>query len=508
MKKISILFLTLTISALFLSFPASASEAIASEPEKDVEITDSIPEEPAEEIASTEAESSIIMALNNHIITVGGATSETSAPLFVFGKTYVDLYALSPLLSVDVAWVEDGISFFRATKDEQVVDFTLISQWDALINQPHKFFVKDTKVYVSLRELADLAKADITYKDGLITIGPQSGGYFPDVYSSIDLTTSDDYVYMTYPRPAEYVVYPYQAYNHSTMMSDAKRLENMYPELIKTSSIGASVEGRDLLLIEFGRGDTKIFVCGTHHAREYIATTYIMYAIDRYAYAYRTNSLWGKYNPRAILDNVTFCIVPMVNPDGVNLVQNGIYATTNAVELANMKIYDGARYGYSAWKANVRGVDVNWNYDKDWSKEKEKNPRGSTGFNGDRPGTEPETIAVSAYVDSVPFEAYLSFHTQGQIFYWADNPDDPSYLQYAIANDTGFIGYKDAGTGIGGSFFDYVYRKYKKPTVTVELCRHIGSFPYPDSDFDTVWKPAKNILLLVGNEILYKNSLK
>lgn len=288
------------------------------------------------------------------------------------------------------------------------------------------------------------------------------------------------------------------------MLNNAKQLQNMYPDLIKTSSIGKSVEDRDLLLIEFGRGANKIFVCGTHHAREYIATTYLMYAIDRYAYAYRTNSMWGQYSPREILDNVTFCIVPMVNPDGVNLVQNGIYATDHASELANMGIYEGSKYGYSAWKANVHGVDVNWNYNKDWSINRNKNQRGSIGFNGDYPNSEPETVAVSNYVDNNLFDAFLSFHTQGQIFYWADNTETPSYIHQAIQKDTGFVGYIDSGTGVGGSFFDYVYRNFKKPTITVELCPYVGNFPYPNDDFDAVWKPAKNILLVVGNEIIYK----
>lgn len=508
MKRISIFLITIISSIFFLTNSVLAvelqTELTESEP---TEVTENLTEMLQEEAAAL-GELSVTMAINSEIITAGGVQSQITPPLLVLGKTYVDLYSLAPYLGVDVAWIEDGIGFFRATTGGETVDFTLISQWDNLINQNHKFFVKDAKVYVSLRELADLARQPVTYAGGVITIGAQRSDLYAGMYQSINLTDSRDYVYMTYPRPVQYVVYPYQAYSHSMMMNDARSLENMYPELIKTSTIGKSVEGRDLLLIEFGRGDTKIFVCASHHAREYISTTYIMYAIDRYAYAYRANSMWGKYNPRSILDNVTFCIVPMVNPDGVNLVQNGIYATTNANALANMKIYDGAGYGYKAWKANIRGVDVNWNYDKDWSPKKAKNPRGSTGFNGDAPATEPETIAVSAYVDSQPFEAFLSLHTQGQIFYWADNPYAPSYLQNAIAKDTGFIGYMDAGTGIGGSFFDYVYRNYKKPTITVELCPHIGSFPYPDTDFDTIWKPAKNIMLLIGNEILYKNSLK
>lgn len=452
-------------------------------------------------------EPSIVMAINNETIFVNEVCREITCPILVFDKTYVDLYALAPFLNIDVEWVDAQIGFFRATAGKNVCDFTIIFHWEDLINQKYKFFVKDSKVFVSLRELNELTGYDITYTDGLIIIGRQTD-INNKIYGDIHTYDYSDYVYTTYPFGAEYVVYPYQKYSYESMMADTKKLQHMYPELIKTSSIGKSVEGRDLLLIEFGRGTDKVFVCGTHHAREYIATTYLMYAIDRYAYAYRTGSMWGQYNPKAILDNITFCIVPMINPDGVNLVQNGVYATKNPNAITGMGIYEGKKYGYSSWKANVNGVDLNWNYNKDWSPEKNKNPRGSSGFNGDYPYTEPETIAVSDYVDNNIFDAYLSFHTQGEIFYWADNKEEPLNVQEAIRIDTGFKGYEDSGTGVGGSFFDYVYRKFNKPTITVELCPYIGNFPYPDKQFDTVWNPTKNILLVVGNEIIYNKLSK
>jgi len=344
----------------------------------------------------------------------------------------------------------------------------------------------------------------VAYADGVLSVG--EGTAFD--FGAVDTRSADAYVYDTYAYPAQNVVYAYQAYSYEMMMQDAATLARLYPEIIKIGSIGKSVENRELLLLEFGRGAQKIFVCGTHHAREYIATSYLMYTIDRYAAAYRNRAMWGNYNPRAILENVTFCIVPMVNPDGVNLVQNGIYATCAPWEFANMHIYESARYGYKAWKANVRGVDVNWNYDKDWYASSNKNPRGSSGFNGDMPNTEPETRAVSAYVDQNAFEAYISFHTQGEIFYWAEDKTRPTGLDRLLKADTGFTPHYDSGTGVGGSFFDYVYRKYGKATITVELCPYVGNYPYPDYDFDRIWNPAKNILFLVGNEIIYVNSLQ
>ncbi len=450
---------------------------------------------------------SITMAINEESLLVNGVKKQMTPPILVLGKTYVNLYAIAPNLGMNVSWVQAERGFFRVTGADFSEDFHLIYQWDELTRLPNRYFIKDDTVYVSLRELADLAGVGITYADGLITLGtPQTN--LPDIFGQIDTEKSDDFVFTAYPAPAWYIVNPYRAYSYEMMLGDIAQLENMYPDLVKTSSIGQSVEGRELLLVEFGRGENRIFVNGAHHAREYITTTYLMYAIDRYAYAYRTNSDWGAYSPKAILDNVTFCIVPMVNPDGVNLVQNGVNATEHAYELSQMKIYEGAKYGYSAWKANIRGVDLNRNYSLCWDPENNTNPRGSNGFQGDSPNTEPEVIAISAYVDQNPFDAYVAFHTQGEIFYWADDPINPTHIDELIKKDTGFKQIIEDGTAENGTFFNYVYYQYQKPTLTVELCPYVGNYPYPDRDFDRVWNPAKNVLLLVGDKIMHHNSVQ
>ncbi len=445
---------------------------------------------------------SATMAINEDIVVFNGTKANIAPPVLVFNKTYVAVQSVAPYLNITAK--REGKTL-TVTHENSSLTFTEISYHDELKN-PSRFFRKDDLCYISLRELTDFCNYELTYNRGIITV-QNSKALYNSLFSDISTSSTEDYVYGAYPYKAEHIVYPYRAYSYETMLSDAEKLKNMYPELIKTSSIGKSVEGRDLLLIEFGKGKKKVFVCGTHHAREYIATTYLMYAIDQYAYCYRTGKNWGKYNPRSILDEITFCIVPMVNPDGVNLVQNGIESTQHALSLSGMGLYEGKKYGYESWKANVRGVDVNWNYDKDWSIERNKNGRGSSGFNGEYPNSEPETLAMTNYVDSNSFEAYLSFHTQGQIFYWADSTENPLYLQQAIKKDTGFSGIQETCTGVGGSFFDYVYRKFNKATITVELCPYVGNYPYPDRNFDTVWKPAKNILLLVGNEIIYRSNI-
>lgn len=447
------------------------------------------------------------VAINSADAVLNSQPVSVNPPLLAFGKTYVDLYETAALLNLPLEWIDADTDCVRAGYEGALTDFTIIATYDEL-SQNNKCFVRDGRIFAAARDIAAAANTTLDFNNWVISFGTDSSSVDRALLGEVNpLVNVDEYIYSTYSYAPQHCVYPYQAYSHEFVVSDANRLAKMYPELIKVGSIGQSVEGRDLVLIEFGKGDKKIFVCGAHHAREYISTTYLMYAIDRFAYMYKTGMNETQYDIRAILDNVTFCIVPMVNPDGVNLVQNGINAVQNPEKVAAMKITEGRENGYRAWKANINGVDPNWNYDKDWFKSREKaSSPASTGYNGTEPDSEPETRAVSAYVDSQPFEAYLSMHTQGKLLYWAEDVTNPTNLGRLVQADTGFSLIREDTpkklSGVGGSFFDYVFRKYGKATMTVELCNYIGPKPYPDASFDKVWAPAKNVLLIFGQTIM------
>lgn len=457
--------------------------------------------------AYAEESRALSVAINSPSALYNGQPVQINAPILAFGKTYVDLYETAAYLNTYVEWVDAEVPYVKVKSGEKTTDFTIINYYDDLENA-NKFFVKNERIFVSARDLAEAAGTTLSFKDWVITFGAEAQSTDRTLFGEINpLINVNEYLYDTYFYIPQHCVYPYQAYSHEFVVNDAKKLSKMYPELIKTGSIGKSVEGRDLVLIEFGKGDKKIFVCGAHHAREYISTTYLMYAIDRFAYMYETGMNETEYDIKAILDNVTFCIVPMVNPDGVNLVQNGIGAVQNPDAVSAMKITEGRENGYRAWKANINGVDPNWNYDKDWFKIREKaSSPASTGYNGEMPNTEPETQAVSAYVDANMFEAYLSMHTQGKLLYYAEDVTNPTNLGALVQRSTGFSLIREDTpkklNGVGGSFFDYVFRKYGKATMTVELCNYIGPKPYPDADFDRVWESAKNVLLIFGNTIM------
>ena len=139
----------------------------------------------------------------------------------------------------------------------------------------------------------------------------------------------------------EYIVDPYQPYTYDIMIDDANALAAMYPDNIDVSLIGHSVEGRDLTLIKMGTGDKKLLLIGSHHAREYITSSYLMNMIDKYMYAATSGTLFGGYDMAELLSQVTMYVVPMLNPDGVNLVINGKESVDDVQAVSAMAMLKG-----------------------------------------------------------------------------------------------------------------------------------------------------------------------
>jgi g-D-glutamyl-meso-diaminopimelate peptidase len=299
------------------------------------------------------------------------------------------------------------------------------------------------------------------------------------------------------------IVDPYTAYGYERMLKDAKALEARYPDLIRLDRAGTSVEGRDLLTAELGKGARRIFICGTLHAREYIAASFLMFMMERYARTYEARACFGGFNIRRVLDHITFSVMPMVNPDGVCLAQNGFASAGNSRRIARMPVVEGAAYGFRAWKSNINGVDLNRNFPVNWTRTHHAHARASARFRGRSAFSEPETRYMAAYIRGKPFQAYLSFHAQGEEVYWSKNTLQAFRIARRVCLETGFALFRDVSENPdGGSFLEYIEACGQKPFLTVELCPYMGPYPFPDADFDRVWEAAGSICLIVAGQIL------
>lgn len=305
------------------------------------------------------------------------------------------------------------------------------------------------------------------------------------------------------------IVNPYVKYTYEQMMEESRKLQEKYPDILSTESIGSSVEGKDILLIKLGLGEKKILLCGAHHAREYITSSYLMKMTEEYARYYTENKKFGNYNVKNLLDNVTLYIVPMVNPDGVNLVNKGLSAVANKEDVEAMAL---VRPTYREWKANINGVDLNRQYPAHWEEKYDNVGKpASENYKGTAAATEPEVQAMMALSEENDFILAASFHTKGNAIYWADRGtvnEIPGVeaMTKRLASLTKYqrMPISEKPSIYGAGYENWFRLKFKRPAFCIELTPYNGTdVPHDDSKFDKlVWNNARYIGLFLADEAI------
>lgn len=307
---------------------------------------------------------------------------------------------------------------------------------------------------------------------------------------------------------AEYdpIVNPLAVYSHELTTDNLAKLQKRYSVILSSGTIGTSFEGREIQAVKLGRGNHKILICGTLHAREHICTNYLMYFIEQYAEAFVSRDSIGCYDINQLLNEVSLYIVPMVNPDGVNIVQNGFGASANCDSLVNMRLKNFEEPAHRSWKANARGIDLNRNFDYGWDNCPNDSLPASSGFKGFSPLSEPESRALADFAKRIKPEAILAFHTQGEQFFFSTPDSCATSLAEKLVAATGFE--PQPIDPPYGSFQDFVNYHFGVFYACVELCNYIGPRPYPECDFFKIWQPARYIIPIVASEIIQKGTSK
>ncbi len=148
------------------------------------------------------------------------------------------------------------------------------------------------------------------------------------------------------------------SYTYDILQMNISGFSKVYP-FLQIGSIGNSVMGRQIPYIRIGNGSKEVFYNGSFHANEWITTPLLMKFIENISRSYVNNGYIYGYSTNYIFNNFSIYIVPMVNPDGVDLVTGGIDKNssyyTRAKNIANS--FSGIPFP-SGWKANISGVDL------------------------------------------------------------------------------------------------------------------------------------------------------
>lgn len=276
-------------------------------------------------------------------------------------------------------------------------------------------------------------------------------------------------------------------------------LHARYPYL-GIGSIGKSVLGRPLHMLRLGVGENKVFVNGTHHANEWITTPVLMQYMENFAEAYMHGGEIGGIPAETLHGRSALHMVPMVNPDGADLVTG--YITAGTDPFFNALMMNGSQEGFPQnWKANIRGVDLNLQYPADWELAKEiKFAQGYTqpgprDYVGPEPLSEPESRAVYEYSRKQDFALTLSYHTQGKVIYWKYKDYEPfgsRRIGLEFSRLSGYALELTPDESANAGYRDWFILEYNRPGYTIEAGSGIN--PLPLTQFPEIYSNNEGIL--------------
>lgn len=282
-------------------------------------------------------------------------------------------------------------------------------------------------------------------------------------------------------------------YGQRELTADAEALLKAYP-FLQVEKIGASVMGKPLIAIRLGEGPIKLHVNAGMHANEWITTPLLMTFLEDAARAASSGEKLCGIDMQALLQRVTLWVVPLVNPDGAELAQEGLRPDhPHAAELLR---WNKGSDRFNKWKANIRGVDLNDQFPAFW--EEESSRRGNDGpgprdYPGPNPLSEPEARALAEFTAEQRFDLVVALHTQGQEIYWnyrGYEPPESERIARKLGKDSGYKPVKLSGSDAG--YKDWFILQFRKPGFTVEI--GYGVNPLPVEAFPDLYDEVRMLL--------------
>lgn len=247
--------------------------------------------------------------------------------------------------------------------------------------------------------------------------------------------------------------------------------------------------GRPLTALRLGRGKRRVLLTSAHHGNEYITGILLWQLLERYCHALALGeSLFG-FSAQMLFQNTSLYLVPLANPDGVELVTGEISPGSGEYEQARQLAAAFPQVPFpQGWKANLHGVDLNLNYPADFDRVRRRKAAagvavaGPRDYPGAQPLDQPETRALAAWIEEIRPHVLAAWHTQGGEIYGEDfdgqYPDED--LAKRIACASGYELRPVPPESRGGGLRDWFVESFGRPGFTIEAGR--GENPLPLSD--------------------------
>ena len=281
-----------------------------------------------------------------------------------------------------------------------------------------------------------------------------------------------------------------------------RTLLQTYP-FLRSEKLTTTAFGRPIRTLSLGQGPRKVLYSASHHANEWITTPVLLRFVEELAAAIADRGSVSGIPGAAIAETATLYFIPMVDPDGVDLVTGAIPQGTLEYENASRIAGNFPQIPFpDGWKANLLGVDLNLQYPAGWLQAREiKFAQGFTrpaprDYVGRAPLNQRESIALADFTEAIDPALVLAYHTQGKAIYWQFRDYDvpgarelaaefarvSGYAMEETPYESGFAGYKD-----------WFIQNFRRPGFTIEAGSGVN--PLPLSQFPEIYRDNLGILV-------------
>ena len=282
----------------------------------------------------------------------------------------------------------------------------------------------------------------------------------------------------------------------------AAELGQTYP-FIRTETLATTAFGRPIYALTIGSGPRRVLYSAAHHANEWITAPVLLKFAEDYAEAIETGGTIGGVDARQLSEQAAIHLVPMVDPDGVDLVTGVLVPGDEQYERAREIARNYPNIPFPAgWKANLNGVDLNLQYPAGWLMAREiKFSQGFTGpaprdYVGRFPLSQIEAQALYDYTERIDPAIVIAWHSQGEVIYWQYGGIEVPGARELAERFAALSGYTLEDTPYASSFAgykDWFIQAYRRPGFTIEV--GTGSSPLPLSQFDDIYRASLSILV-------------
>lgn len=287
-----------------------------------------------------------------------------------------------------------------------------------------------------------------------------------------------------------------------------RELCETYP-FLHTELLTTTAYGRPIRTLVMGQGERKVIYSATHHANEWITSLVLLQFAQELAQAVSSGGRIFGVPAQTLMDAATIHLVPMVDPDGADLVVGAIGVEDVGYVSARQISQNYPQIPFpDGWKANLSGVDLNLQYPAKWLLAREiKFAQGYTSpaprdYVGRAPLNQPESRALAEYTELVDPTLVIALHSQGQEIYWqfldyqvpgarALGEEFARLSGYTLTDApyaSGFAGYKD-----------WFIQAFRRPGYTIEV--GLGENPLPISQFSEIYQDVLGILVTAATGI-------